>query len=299
VTSTAPEPFWAREDPNRLGQDFLVTALGVATSFLTAEVLVAIALKFNLAIYSWTILIVVPAGAMCCGFAAASGYYFGARFFDHRPTTLLLVNSVLVSIATFFLIHYLTYYLYTVDGKALRDTLSFSDFFNWELSHTDLQYVGSSESAEPLPLSWSYVYAALQIIGFAIGGVAVYFFLKNLPYCERCSKYLATKERQSRYTADSEQLTEGTIQIQQHVAAGRLQDALVVHTAVGDAKSVARKTPLRSQITVKECKGCNRQWVKFTISRLVKSEWKDVPGAGFQQFVEPVSPPAPPLTQAG
>lgn len=254
-----------------------------------------IALNFNLAIYSWMLWFVVPAGAMCCGFVAALGYYFGARFFDHRPTKLLLINAVIISTCTFFLIHYLTYSFLRVDGKAVRDLLSFSDFFSWELSHTELHGIGISESAGPLPTSWSAVFAALQIFGFAVGGVAVYALLKALPFCQKCSRYLAPKERQTRYTGDSAQLTQAVIQIRQHVATGRLQEALTIHAGTGDAKSIAGKTSLRSQAIIKRCNGCNRHWIKFTVSRWANREWKDVPEAGFQQFIEPAGEAHPPL----
>lgn len=284
--STNTVPMGPREEPNRLAQDFLVTAAGLATSLITAAILVAAALQFDFALYSFTLWFVIPAGAICCGFAAASGYYFGSRAFDHRPTKLLLVNAAVVSTATFFLIHYLTYYFVTLDGKAIRESLAFSDYFRFELANTYVRIGSSGESALPLPDAWSYAYAAIQIIGFAIGGVAVYYFLKALPYCERCSKYFAAKEKKTKYSSDGVALAKITMQVRDTARAGRLDEALAIFAHAGEDRSSAKTTTQRAQMQIKDCKGCGRHHVKYTISHLVSREWKDVPGAGFQLFTD-------------
>jgi hypothetical protein len=73
-----------RGDVSRVAQDFLVSGLGATTSIITAVILVAIDLRFNFSLYSWMFWFVIPAGAFACGLVAASGYYLGARLFNHR-----------------------------------------------------------------------------------------------------------------------------------------------------------------------------------------------------------------------
>src|ERR1700730_6465648 len=92
-----------RSDLATFGQDLLVAGFGAATSFLTAIILAAIEIKFGFSVYGFMFWFVVPGGAICSGFAAASGYYAGARYFNHRPTKVLLLNMVVISITTFFL----------------------------------------------------------------------------------------------------------------------------------------------------------------------------------------------------
>ena len=180
--SAAPQPP-ITSDVSRLFQDFTVAATGAATSFVTGAILVAIERSSGFSFYTLMSLGAIPVGAVLSGFVGASGFYLGARLFNHRPTKILLLNMVVISVATFFLIRYFSYYLLTIEGKLVRDFISFVDFLHIELSHNG---------------SWGYLYAALQVIGFAAGGLAVFGYLNSLPYCEKCAKYLSDKESQTR-----------------------------------------------------------------------------------------------------
>ena len=100
----------------------LVSFCGLATSLLTAIILWWVELRFGFAFYSWTFWFILPIGAGLSGFAAASGYYAGSRIFNQRPTRLLLLNSLLVSVATFFTIYYLSYITLEIEGKASATT---------------------------------------------------------------------------------------------------------------------------------------------------------------------------------
>jgi len=291
--STPARPLAIRSDVSSVGQD-LLAAFGAATSFVTAIILAAIEIKFDLSIYSWMFWFVIPAGAICSGFAAASGYYAGARCFNHRPTKVLLLNMVVISITTFFLIHYINYYFLIVDGRPARELVDFARYLDIVLSHTAVQFrMRAAKVGGPVELgSWGYVYAVLQIVGFAIGGIAVYGYLKALPYCERCAKYLVAKHTQTRYTADADQLSQITALVRQCALAGRLQDAIAAHATSG-SESAGKDHKLRSQVEIKRCKDCDQHWMKFTVSRWAKDEWKEISAAGFETFT------AEPLSAAG
>jgi hypothetical protein len=185
-------------DVSRLFQDFTVSATGAATSFVTAAILVAIERSTGFSYYTLSFLSLgaIPVGAVLSGFVGASGYYLGARLFNHRPTKILLLNMVVISVATFFLIHYFHYYYFlTIEGKPVRDFISFVDFLRIELSHNG---------------AGGYLYAALQVIGFAAGGLAVFGYLNSLPYCEKCAKYLSAKDSQTRCSLLAYKMAETT-----------------------------------------------------------------------------------------
>lgn len=279
-------------DVSRVAQDFLVSGLGALTSIITAAILVAIDVRFDFSIYSWTLWFVIPAGAMACGLLAASGYYFGARFFNHRPTPLLLLNMAAVSVTTFFLIHYFNYYLLTVDGTPIRNLISFTQLLNLEISHTAVQF-----RMRTMPLgsavelgSWGYVYAALQILGFAFGAIIVYFHLKSLAYCAACSKYLSGKGIQTRYTSDSNGLTKAAQEMMQCFSEGKFQEGIAVHARAAGSDSSSKDMALRSQIQIKRCKDCNQHWLSFSISKRADNAWKDINELAYQTFcAEPIS----------
>jgi hypothetical protein len=280
-----------RSDLGRVAQDFLVAGLGATTSIITAVILAAVELRFDFSLYTWMFWFVIPAGAILCGFAAASGYYFGARLFNHRPTGVLLLNMVVISIATFFLIHYLSYYFMEIDGKAVRDFVSFSQYLDIEMSHTAVQFnIRAHPIGEAVEIgSWGYLYALLQVLGFAVGGVAVYFHLKSLPYCDSCSKYLAKKGIQTRYTASSETLGNAVKRIVQCLTESRFQDAIAAHAETGGSETYEKELVLRSQIQIKRCKSCDQHWLRFTVSKRARDDWKDIDELGCQSFcAEPI-----------
>jgi hypothetical protein len=272
-------------------QDLLVAGFGAATSFLTASILAAIEIGFDFSIYSFMYWFVIPAGAICSGIAAASGYYAGARYFNHRPTKVLLLNMVVISVATFFLIHYINYYFLIVDGRPARELVDFAQYLDTVLSHTSVRFrVARGPVSGPVELgSWGYLYAVLQIVGFAIGGVAVYWYLTGLPYCERCAKYFVAKQThtQTRYTADADKLSQIAALMRRCALAGRLQDAIAAH-AISGSETYGEGPTLRSQVEINRCKNCDQHWMKFTVSRWTKNDWKVI--YGFQDFTaEPLT----------
>ncbi len=276
-----------RSDLGSVAQDFLVAGLGATTSIITAVILAAVELRFDFSLYTWMFWFVIPAGAILCGFAAASGYYLGARLFNHRPTGILLLNMVAISVATFFLIHYLDYFFIEIDGKAVRELITFSQYLDIEMSYTAVQFnIRAHPIGEAVEIgSWGYLYAALQMLGFAVGRVAVYFHLKSLPYCDSCSKYLAKKGIQTRYTASSETLTNAVKDIIQCLSESRFQDAIAVHAKTAGSDTYQKELVLRSQIQIKRCKSCNQHWLKFTVSKRARDDWKDnIDELGCQSF---------------
>src|SRR5215472_8621645 len=83
---------------NRQIQDLIVTAIGVIASMATAIALFLIEDRLGIAIYSYMLWFVIPAGAFLSGFVAAGGWYLGSILFNHRPTRLLLVHMGLASV---------------------------------------------------------------------------------------------------------------------------------------------------------------------------------------------------------
>src|SRR5258708_1834024 len=129
-----------RSDVAAVGPDLLVAGFGAAASFLTAIILAAIEIRFGFWVYGFMFWFFIPAGAICSGFAGASGYYAGARYFNHRPTKVLLLNMVVISITTFFLIHYIDYYFLVVAGRPARELVDFARYLDSGLSHTALRF---------------------------------------------------------------------------------------------------------------------------------------------------------------
>ena len=284
-----PSQNFASSDVSGVAQDFLVSGFGALTSIITAAILVAIDIGFNFSIYGWILWFVIPSGAIGCGFVAASGYYFGARLFNHRPTRVLLLNMTVISVTTFFLIHYFNYYLLKVDGTPVRDLMFFTQFLDLEISHTALRMQTTPGGSAVELGSLGFLYAALQILGFALGAIIVYFYLKSLAYCDACSKYLWHKGLQTRYTADSDGLKKAVQDMMQCFSDRRFQDGIAIHARAAGSDSSSKDVRLASQIEIKRCKNCNQHWLKFSVNNR-DNDWKEIHELGYQTFcAEPIT----------
>jgi hypothetical protein len=161
---------------------FAVELCGIATSLITVAIIVAIEHYFDISIFTWMVWWVIPVGALACGAAAASGYYFGAIHFDRRPAWTLGVSMVLIAGGTYFLNYYVSYVLYAPPG------MSFADFFVNVLttSRVTVQHL-DPEGTEAG--GFGFVLGAVQFIAFMVGGLWTYLMLRKLPACERCDRY--------------------------------------------------------------------------------------------------------------
>jgi hypothetical protein len=232
---------------------------------------------------------VIPVGALLSGFAGATGYYAGSWFFGHRPTRLLLVNIVIASVTTFFLIHYLSYITLEIEGKRVRDYIPFTQYLDIAIRSTSMEFrlrtakVGSTGELGGL----GYIPALLQIAGFAAGGFAVYTYLVSKPYCEKCSHYLSGKGKQVRYTGDVERLQATTAQIFQHIGSGAIAAAIEHQKTFGNPV-YQKNDHLRSVFEVRHCKKCGQHWVRFSVEKQSGDDWKEIPELTVGGFTDQV-----------
>ena len=273
-----------------VAEDFLVAPFGLATNFLIGLLLWWIEARFGFAFYTWTFWFVIPVGALFAGFAGASGYYVGSLLLGHRPTRLLLLNIVIGSVLTFFLIHYLAYTTLQIEGKNVSDYVPFSKYLDIAIRSTSMEFRlhGSKTGSTGELGSLGYVVAVLQVIGFAVGGFCVYAYLAAKPYCNRCSRYLSGKGRQIRYANDPEGLQTATAQLAGHMANDEIGQAVEEHrnSAGFGVAAPPKDCHLRSVIEVQCCKKCERHWVKFAVENLSGNDWKEVSGLTSERFTE-------------
>jgi len=277
----------------RAGEDIVVGFCGFATSLLTALILWGIEARFGFALYTWTLWLVIPVGALLSGFAGATGYYAGSWFFGHRPTRLLLLNIVIASVGTFFTIHYLSYITLQIEGKQVSDYIPFWQYLDIAIKSTSMEFRfrGAAKLGSTGELgSWGYATAALQVIGFAVGGFAVYAHLVSKPYCDKCSRYLSGKGRRVRYAGDAEGLQAAAARFLTSVANGDILPAIQEHK---DSSGFGTSSPpkdchLRSVVEVRHCKKCETHWVKFSVEKLVGDDWKEIQELTVERFTDEV-----------
>src|SRR5262249_37932304 len=164
----------------------------------------------------------------------------GAKLLHHRPSRLLLVNMLGVSVGTFFLVHYLSYYAMDPKGTQLRAVVPFTEYMRLVLTKSAISFrVHASKVGETGELGkWGYAYALLQILGFAAGGLAAYFNLADSPFCDACARYLKKVRTAKRYTADAGALKSLVETVHPLMDARRLGEAVDAHATFGKEKPV-------------------------------------------------------------
>jgi hypothetical protein len=240
--------------------NWLVTLSGAITSLLTALLVFWIEKTSGYAISSWTFWFVIPVGALICGGVASSGYYLGAKALDHKPKFELLINMLVISVGTYFLIQYLQYSSMLVEGKKVSEMVSFWKF--WTVVTTNLT-LHSIELGR-----MGYLYTLLQIGGFSVGGLVVYAHLDSLIYCDKCSLYLRSKGKSSRTTNDPELLKVFISELAKLAEAGKLAQIIVLQASKDWGKELGDHF-LMTEIDIQYCKKCAQHHFGFEVKKKV------------------------------
>jgi TPR repeat protein len=180
-----------------ISKDLLVTLCGLVTSFITAGLLALIEVRLHFAVYAFTLWFIIPIGAALSGMAASSGYLVGAEFLNHRLHRFFAINIIGVSVATYFLLNYMRYETMTVNGQPVHYALSFAKYLDLVIQNRQISLLGAASFGRPG--SFGYVLTAIQIFGFAAGGLIVYGKVASQLFCERCQRYLLLKASQIGY----------------------------------------------------------------------------------------------------
>lgn len=259
---------------SRFLKTVLVTVAGLVTSCATAALLALVERWTGFALFTFTIWVVLPGGAILSGFAAASGYYAGGRWLHVRPGGLLALQMILVAGATYLLIHYAEYAsIIRSDGIALRDVLPFSAYLDFVLTHAHYRFThGSAETGEVGRLG--YWIGAIQFLGFLFGGAAVHFTLRARPWCARCERYLAGL---------------GAVEQRFGSLEAAAQRAEALHAAPADTPAFAElcqpagagaPADGEGRVTIRllACPACRTQWLQTELHVRRGRDWKDADG---------------------
>ena len=272
---------------DRFLRGLLVALFGIATTVLTAAGLVYVELRYDTAIYSFVYGFVIPIGAFLSGLVAASGYYLGGRLFSYRPGRAMMAVLLAVSGANFFLIYWLEYFYAVVDGVPLHSYMTYPAYLSFMLTHTSLSSGPSDTGATELGV-WGYLYGALLVAGFALGGLLVWAIMRAAPYCEACGLFLKKKGSQTRYFVKREELAACNAAMRFEMEHGHFRQAVHLHAGSG-ARAVNDTTGYQLRASVSECKGCGKQWLQLISKQRVNKSWSEVTGTRFAAYTsEPV-----------
>jgi hypothetical protein len=247
--------------------DLVVVLCGLVTCTVTAIILWGVEQVTDVALYTYMLWWCIPIGAIIAGLAGGSGYYAGAWNFGYRPSKLLLVNTVLASVGTFFLIHYLSYSTFVLDGHPVRDQATFVQYVDVATRSMSMQYSDAGKDQVTGELgALGYGVALLQIAGFALGGAFVYQMLATIPYCDRCARYFRATGKHIRYSETVTMALESNLQrVMEHLKKQEVAEAMALQRTLGAEKPRFTRSPLRSIIARRRCTRCGQHWTRYSV----------------------------------
>lgn len=269
----------------KTSQDLLITLFGAITSLITAIILAYIDRNMNFSLYTLSVWAVIPVGAIGSGFVAASGYYLGSIFFHHKPSKLILLNMVAVSLGTYFLIHYFSYIYLEVDGNKVSNFLSFWQYLDIDASHSTIHLTRSPSSGGFELGNWGYLYAFIQILGFCVGGFSLYAYLVSRVFCENCSRYYHKEESMDRYSGDGETFGNTINEIALLLSQDKFNEAIYICSAsCGEHKFNPKNHHLRMRVILMRCKSCESNCLCIEVSKDNKNGWSKIDNLSFNVF---------------
>lgn len=260
---------------NQAGDNLVIGMCGLATSIVTAFALVYLELSVLFAFYSLVYFLVLPIGAIISGGVAASGYYIGARWVNARPTKKILVSMIVISVATFFLIQYMTYLLLEFDGKSVSELVPFFQYMDARITKTSMALVRIPFAETGELGNIGYGIAVLQICGFALGGLIAYEILEMKPFCEDCNKYRKKVWKEARFYRDEERFKEHEKLVTQSIDAHDMDIEAVRqrHRESGEENFKVRKTNWKSTLSLMVCPSCERHWLAYEAFKYDGMSW--------------------------
>ncbi|HVY56524.1 MAG TPA: hypothetical protein VHA77_01605 [Xanthobacteraceae bacterium] len=254
---------------------FILLFAAAITCILAALVNVALARMIGLNFFTFKLWFVIPVGAMCVGMLGASGAILAARYFHIQPTIVDAVLMVVAAIATMVLIYYLDYTTFVLsDGRKASDLFDFTSFVDLVLTkaHMRMGRGAGIDTGEVGELG--YALAALEFVGFLVGGAATFLIIKGLWRCADCGSYLRKLKSKSTKELTFEEASKlielfkgGDLEMVQRVMAWT-----PAHRSFDDKENRALIA-----FNLFGCPTCKAEVISTHVSAFNGKEWKDVP----------------------
>lgn len=128
----------------------------------------------------------------------------------------------------------------------------------------------------------------LQTLGFALGGLLVFFYLRSLPHCKNCMMLLNLKGKETRYFSRSREMRTSVDEVLMRARDKQLQQSIHFHLTKGMEKEQSW-SEYCSTIEILRCTCCRVHRMEFRARRRVGTTWKDIDLLGFKgDTLEPV-----------
>ena len=254
---------------------FGVAFCGLATCVIAVVANTAVAHWLHFDLFSLSVWLLVPIGALLVGFAGASGFYFGSLFFQRCPTFLSMAAMIAIAGVAQFLIYWLRYALAVREsGLGFARVEPFSAWLDEVLTHGHYRVTRAMIDTGEAGV-FGYVMVALQFVGFLVGGLGVWGYLRARPVCEPCGLHLGTLAKKNKHCTDAEAADTFYARLFTLPMDGPEFAQLIAKPAkIGKPKAgavIIDTLPLG-------CPGCRKQSIKQAVQRFSSQGWQPAKG---------------------
>ncbi len=258
----------------------LVGALSLAVGLAVALVVSQIEIATDVALYGFSAAVVIPVGAIGCGLVAALGFYGASRALHVRPAGFVLGIPLMTAVATFFASHWFTFSRYeSPTGRTFReamalDGLGFVDYLRLTATESGLT-LGSSSAPTTIGRlgSWGYGVAAIEILGFALGGWSVSTILRRKPWCGASHRFMRQQGNYTSHFEDPDRFESFANHLVDVLERGGAAAAFE-HAAAGKPTLKSkRKARFAVKTTHFDCASCGACHTVISTQHLVNNNW--------------------------
>lgn len=163
---------------------------GLATTSATLLGVSYLSMNHDTYIMGWYANYIIPAGAILVGLCAGSGYGIASWLSGVKMGGAVIVTVLMLQVASYFTADYVEYRK-RIHGMPPALVPSYTQYF--DLVTRQFAWDDKGKPGQPFGI-WGYGMRALEVAGFALGGVIAPAILMSLPYCSRCQVYMKDKE---------------------------------------------------------------------------------------------------------
>lgn len=261
-------------------------------------------------IMGWYANYVIPVGAILVGLVAGLGYGIAAWWMDRRVGNLMIGAIVLLQLGVYVMAQYIEYRQlnpHYEDGSPVGFWFYF-DFMTRAFAFKEKHGDGFGE---PMG-TWGYAFRALEMAGFAFGGLIAPLILRALPYCHTCGVYMKSRElgvlpgglrprkfkktedeARAAFERDEARIMEESlkaVEVLGQIAAQGEIESLVAHMAPYQAhRKENEKLSCRLHVNLNECRMCGNGALNVTAHRGHGNQITQVPVGVFPLITNPTA----------
>ncbi len=144
-------------------------------------------------IMGWYANYVLPVGAILVGLACGSGYGLASFITGLKIQRRLLAAVLLLQMGAYAAAEYLEFRATGLADQVLDNGQRITFPLYFQVKAVSFRWDNHGRPGDPLG-GWGYLFVGLAVAGFVAGGVLAPALLRRLPYCDRCARYMRTRQ---------------------------------------------------------------------------------------------------------